>query len=325
MTLLSIIIPVYNVAEYLPVCLDSIISQLNEDVEVILVDDGSTDNSYPICADYAQRFECLKVVRQQNKGLSGARNTGMIHAVGNFVWFIDSDDWISEGSVQELLNHIVKCPDIEVVRFGFSLFEDGTDKYLEEYVYSPVHSVNSNTYFKQNEMLYQVWAGIYKRSFLQINNISFPEGMIYEDIPYNLQVYTSGAKMTVLPQKYYWYRVRQGSLLRSEVTLKKIVSVAHILDVCDSLIDKFAENKKEVIIAIRKKLDYLYVYIDHLYAYDGYTKEEKWEAFHKLNLNIPILSGESKGLIWSKLLLKWMPEVFYKKRIHYLKKKSQLV
>lgn len=325
MILLSIIVPVYNVADYLGRCLESITVQITDGVEVILIDDGSTDMSYAICTEFEKRFEYIRVVRQHNKGLSGARNTGMDYAQGDFVWFIDSDDWIETGAVPKLLEYMGKSPEIDVFRFGFTLFEDGTDECLEDYVYPAVHDVHSNTHFQHNEMMYQVWAGIYKRSFLQINNISFPEGMIYEDIPYNLQVYTSGAKMTILPQKYYWYRVRQGSLLRSEVTLKKIVSVAHIINVCDSLIDNFAGNKKEVTIAIRKKLDYLYVYIDHLYAYDGYTKEEKWEAFHKLNLNIPILSGESKGLIWFKLLLKWMPEVFYKKRIHYLKKKSQLV
>ena len=322
MIALSIIVPVYNVAKYLPTCLDSISSQLTATVEVILVDDGSTDDSYSICAYYAQRFDSFKIVRQQNKGLSSARNTGMLQASGQFVWFVDSDDWIAVGSIQELLNKIANSPETDVMRFGFTLFDDGTNKFVEEYSYQEQQNVCSNTYFQKNEMLYQAWAGIYKRSFLRVNNISFPEGMIYEDIPYNLLVYTASAKMTILPQKYYWYRVRQGSLLRSEVTLKKIVSVAHILKVCDDLIEKFADNKKEVTIAIRKKLDYLYVFIDHLYEYDGYTAKEKEAAFNQLNLDIPILLGESKGIVFTKLVLKWTPRLFYKKRLRYLKKQS---
>ncbi|WP_198033448.1 glycosyltransferase [Flavobacterium commune] len=323
--MLSIIVPVYNVADYLGRCLESITVQITDGVEVILIDDGSTDMSYAICTEFEKRFEYIRVVRQHNKGLSGARNTGMDYAQGDFVWFIDSDDWIVTGAVPKLLDYIRKSPEIDVFRFGFTLFKDETDEPVEEYVNSSVHDVKSNSYFQQNEMMYQVWAGIYKCTFLEKNSISFPEGMIYEDIPYNLQVYTSAARMTVLSHKFYWYRVRQGSLLRSEVNLKKIVSVAHILGVCDTLIDKFEGNNKEVTIAIRKKLDYLYVYIDHLHAYNGFTSEEKWKAFQKLNLHIPILPGESKGLIWKKLQLRWMPKIFYKNRIHYLKKQSQLI
>ena len=98
----SVIVPVYNVEKYLKDCLNSVINQTLEDIEIICVNDGSTDNSLAILEDYAKKDSRIKIINQKNKGLSGARNTGMKHVQGEYILFLDSDDWLKEDALSEL-------------------------------------------------------------------------------------------------------------------------------------------------------------------------------------------------------------------------------
>ncbi|MBR0467933.1 glycosyltransferase [Candidatus Saccharibacteria bacterium] len=118
--LISIIIPIYNAAKYLPYCLDSVIGQTYQNLEIILVDDGSTDNSYQIAKNYAKKDSRIKLTHQKNQGLSGARNTGIAKSTGTYLAFVDSDDEIGPGFAKKLLNPYQKNKDISLTVCGFS-------------------------------------------------------------------------------------------------------------------------------------------------------------------------------------------------------------
>ena len=179
--LLSVIIPVYKVEKYLRRCLDSIVNQTYKNLEIILVDDGSPDNSGKICDEYAQNDKRIKVIHQKNKGQGAARNTGIIAANGELITFVDSDDWIENNTyeimVSELLQYeldIIKCAIVET---------DGS-KIKRELNHK---TTNINVVISENILnLYfteftckVIWNGVYKRSI--IKNVEYPEGLVAED------------------------------------------------------------------------------------------------------------------------------------------------
>ena len=123
---ISVIIPIYNVEDYLPQCLDSVIHQTHENLEIILVNDGSTDSCTKICDEYAAKDNRIKIINQENGGLSVARNTGIRTATGDYIAFIDSDDWIVPNFCEILLITALEN-NAEMVECGFTKFENGNE------------------------------------------------------------------------------------------------------------------------------------------------------------------------------------------------------
>lgn len=312
--IISIIIPVYNVAEFLPECLESIIPQITPECELIVVNDGSTDASTSVIEEYKGRYPWLTFISQPNAGLSAARNTGMANAKGLYYWFLDSDDYVETHAVKTLLQAIADDPDVDILRFGFTLFNSDTGAATEVHTFDKQSKIDSNLYFADHELMFQAWSGIYRAKFLEKINLIFPAGKIYEDVPFNLEAYSSHASMAVISDSLYRYRIREGSLLRSRGSLKKVESVQYILEVCDKIIARSAHNISDVALAVKKKLDYTYLYIDQLTALEELSDQEKWRRFKNLNHSIPLLKSDTPGLIYSKFLLKYFPSLFYHKR-----------
>lgn len=311
---LSIIIPVYNVAEFLPECLDSIIPQITEECELIIVNDGSTDASASVIEEYQGRYPWLTYISQPNAGLSAARNTGMANAKGQYFWFVDSDDYVEAHAVKTLLDALANNPGVDLLRFGYTLFNSDTGAAVEVHTYAEQAKIDSNLYFADHELMFQAWSGIYRAKFLEKLNLIFPPDKIYEDVPFNLEAYSSHANMAVISDALYRYRIREGSLLRSRGSLKKVESVQYILEVCDKIIARSAHNIADAALAVKKKLDYTYLYIDQLTALEELSDQEKWNRFKNVNHSIPLLKRDTPGLIYSKLLLKFFPSLFYHKR-----------
>ena len=128
--LVSIVVPIYNTAKYLPACLDSIINQTYQNLEIILVDDGSTDNSYQIAKDYAKKDSRIKLIHQKNAGQSAARNAGLTKSTGNFIGFIDSDDEVKPNFIKSLLELYTNNISIAVCGHQYKRLDKGTSKNL---------------------------------------------------------------------------------------------------------------------------------------------------------------------------------------------------
>lgn len=173
---LSIIIPVYNIENYISKCLDSILNQDFIDYEIILINDGSTDNSLSICKEYVIMDQRIKLFSQENRGVSAARNNGISKSNGEWLCFIDGDDFIEENSLGKLLKHSYSN-DCECI-IGRSYTNDGNKAIKEKYRYN--ESLVGNTYdgislvFEKSYFRGGIWGVLYKKSLLIDNNILFP-------------------------------------------------------------------------------------------------------------------------------------------------------
>lgn len=217
--MLSFILPIYNVEAYLPQCLESILPQWTDACEVILVDDGSPDNSGAICDHYAQIHENIRVIHKTNGGLSSARNAGMELATGKYVLFVDSDDYIEEGSVEKLLRWTDSTnADVAFLRTR-KVFPDGTSEPLGE------NLVRDRILGKSREEVLtflaecpkfpaSAWGKIYRRDFLLEHGFRFPDDRrLSEDLQYSLDILLTAETFDYLDFPYYCYRQnRAGSI-----------------------------------------------------------------------------------------------------------------
>ena len=223
--LLSVIIPVYNVAKYLPYCVESVLNQEYADIEVILVDDGSTDGCSEICDAYAQTDSRVRVIHKANGGLSSARNAGLDIATGELIAFLDSDDWIDSDTYSSNL-HYFYSSDVDVVHFPV------TDKYLPERIGTAVPTIR----FRRNMVIFNLvekftlwqrqefssYAGskIYRKEVWE--GLRFPEGMNFEDKFVLCDVLEKCKGFVLSETGLYHYRDREDSISVSPLSPSKI-------------------------------------------------------------------------------------------------------
>ncbi|MBQ7142727.1 MAG: glycosyltransferase [Bacteroidaceae bacterium] len=222
---LSVIVPVYNVEKFLPRCLDSLLRQGLEvgEYEVICVNDGSPDNSAAILAEYeAKHPDVFKVITQENKGLGGARNTGMEAAQGEWIAFVDSDDYVIDDGYRYLLEHFCK-EDIEVLQFSCVLAYTGGES-----LYDPDARPTGEVTFEGNGAdLYNkvtmpyVWTKFYRRSFLEKHGIRFKSAFM-EDEPFNFDVFSHSPRLCVVTSKVYRYEQGNANSILSDTNTEKV-------------------------------------------------------------------------------------------------------
>ena len=211
----SVIIPVYNVKEYLSDCIDSVLAQSISDYEVILVNDGSTDGSGELCDQYAEKYPQIHTVHQQNQGVSVARNTGLEKATGEYVLFLDSDDWW-EPNLLELLNPVTeKAPDL--VEFGYKTINaDGqmVCTYPNLLAEGARGSEHLQHLFQNNTMpIGSSCASAYRRQFMLDCKLRFPVGVRYgEDLKFRIGILEHATCVYSLRNVPYCYRMRQTSV-----------------------------------------------------------------------------------------------------------------
>lgn len=250
----SVIVPVYNVEAYLEQCLDSIRNQdINKDTfEIICIDDGSTDSSGLLLDKYQEEHPELqmKVIHQKNGGLAAARNTGLRVAKGNYICFVDSDDTIQPETLKECLDAL-RHTDAPVLVFGAKAFNDGAiyqkESDFDNWLIPKYSGMHHLTFEKMRRTAQCVWNKIYSRRFLELNNIQFNEGLLYEDISFTWSIYLEDIDFYYLPKCFYYYRLRQGSIMEESLKEKSFDSVKdHLINV-ECVIDRFVNDKQRVI------------------------------------------------------------------------------
>ncbi len=236
--LFSVIVPVYNVEPYLMQCLNSLVQQTCKDAEIIVVDDGSTDASGDICDEFAASYSFISVIHQKNQGLAGARNAGMDCARGEWICFVDADDWVDTDMLELLQMHIL-ASDADLYRFGYqSIDESGAPQRDHSMAKKPtLFSLSDETtrfrfYFKDFSRTVRVWAGAYRRSIIEEHNLYFvDEKLIYaEDMLFNFQYMLYANAMLYLPDILYNYRLREGSLTHITDFEMRLVRVGTLLE-----------------------------------------------------------------------------------------------
>ena len=226
--LISVIVPVYNVAPYLRQCVDSILSQSYINLEVLLIDDGSTDESGAICDEYAQQDSRVKVIHKSNGGLSSARNVGLSLASGEWISFVDSDDWLDTNIYQKCIDELERYPDLDLVRFfiNYAYQEKGTNSYRLEPFREAEKSltINQSSCFRYPKRIPAVvWSSIYKTSMLKSLGLTFIEGLIHEDEYFTAELYAraKSLKGRYIPFYGYYYRKnREGAITHNDNSIK---------------------------------------------------------------------------------------------------------
>ena len=206
--LLSVIVPVYNVEKYLKRCLESILVQSWNDYEIILVDDGSTDSSAQICDLYAEKYEMIRVIHKENKGLSDTRNRGIEKASGEYVYFPDSDDWLEPNTFSEL-SDVIEELTYDIISFNREFVTSEEDKLIS--AKSRIQKLSGKQalleMLKQSDVTGFANDKIYRKKLFLDNDIEFPVGKYYEDLGTNYKLFLKATKVYVTNQKYYHYLI----------------------------------------------------------------------------------------------------------------------
>lgn len=206
--LLTVVIPVYNVEKYLNRCIESILLQEWKNYDILLVDDGSTDHSPQICDDYVKAYDFISVIHKENGGLSEARNTGISHAKGEYVYFPDSDDWI-EPDTFIALAEALESQDFDIISFNREFVKGEEDAIVSEPEVTQVFE-GKDAFVQMLKHTYITGFAndkIYRKSLFIDNNILFPSRKYYEDLGTNYKLFLSAQKVYATNQKYYHYLI----------------------------------------------------------------------------------------------------------------------
>lgn len=246
--LVSIIVPVYNVENYLETCVNSLLKQTYNNIEIILVDDGSTDHSGEICDKYADQHSVIRVIHQENQGLSGARNHGIAEAKGEYISLVDSDDFVSKDFIQALYAPMISM-DCDMVCMETHPYLDGDEKSVYEYWRSFHAEEIKAAIYERDEIydlaLYQIvkvtgaQQKLYKKTLF--DTVRFPEGKYYEDLGSLPDVLYQIHKFALLDHSLYAYRIRQNSIMNENFNQHKMDCIW----VSDHVVDFTRQNMPE--------------------------------------------------------------------------------
>ena len=281
---ISVIIPVYNTAKYIEKCLDSILNQTYKDIEIIIVNDGSTDNSEKIIKKYLNKYSNIKYFYEENKGQASARNLALTKASGKYITFLDSDDYIDSNMFKTMIdnacdNDIIIC-DI--------LMEDN-----KKYILKTYNCVKDDPGKNYITSYMGPVAKLYKKSFLEKNKFKFIENIFYEDlasIAY-LGMYTK--KIKYIEKPFYHYVIRNGSTMKQKKYNKHLEDIFYVIN---HLSEKINSN------SYKDELEYLY--IEHLL----YSSSLRFIKYNRLDMLYKI----------NEIIRKKYP--LYKKNIYYKNK-----
>ena len=238
----SIIVPVYQVEKYIRQCVDSILAQTFTDFELILVDDGSKDKSGQICDEYARMDTRVKVIHKENGGAADTRNRGMDQAVGNYVMFVDSDDYIAPTMIECLYQNILnENADIAACNYLY-FFENDRKKDFATNVKSEVLTGKEIFYYRKNERNYGFWTVVWNKLMKRetVGKVRFRSGKYYEDEFWANEIYQMDIKIVTIPECLYYYRQHENSTMRQ----KKIARSLDLIEAYQERIYIYLKEQK---------------------------------------------------------------------------------
>ena len=284
---LSILIAAYNVGGFIDRCLASIVKQVDESLEIVVINDGSTDNTLEIIKKYKEADDRIIIVDKPNGGVIEARKSGYKEATGDYIWFVDGDDWIEEGCIKKIYEYI-KNNEYDMVCFDAYLAYD--DKPKEK-----LHPNRQEELYEGEEYLAEllvgkasgsVWSKVIKKRFLVENKVEFAKKISYaEDVALMTSIAISEPKVLVLNDIFYYYYQREGSIINSST--KKILELKDFSDFSKRMIKKGNFEKK-----YKDELDYfLYLHtfqgiIPKIFTKGSVYGKQSFDIWKGLNINI---------------------------------------
>lgn len=252
--MISVVVPIYKVEEYIEECITSILNQTYKNIEVILVNDGSPDKCGEICENFKQNDDRITVIHQSNRGLSNARNTGLKRAKGKYICFIDSDDYI-ENDFLEVLYNEAENNNLDITCGSYTKLY--SDKKMEK------NNRNINLYtekaiegkeFLRNQFIFndyrmEVWTNLYNKNFLLENKIEFYDGILHEDEEFTPKVFLKANRVKLVYTNGYIYRQREESIMNKTSTIRNVDSIKLIINELSKIFynEKIDDISKDVI------------------------------------------------------------------------------
>lgn len=322
---ISILVPVYNAEKYIEKCIKSIINQTYKNIEIVLIDDESKDDSLKIMRKMQKQDERIKIVSIENKGVADARNKALENATGTFVTFVDSDDTIEKDYLEILYNNLKKYDaDIAVINCkniieetGAILHKDFGIKQIKEY--TSTEAVKDLFYY--NFLRHSPWGKLYKKNVW--DNLKFPLGKNYEDLAIIYKTFLNANKIIYIPEEKYNYLIRKGSIVHNEI---RITDVQAIIEYCKMILEDINKNYPN----LRKAAEFLLV--DHeLYLW--YRIPSKEEYLEYLNIAKVNVKKYRKNVLKDKnvskkhkvaIILSYFGRRIYKKAIEINKKRNRI-
>jgi len=248
----SVIIPIYNVQDYLILCIESVVNQTLKEIEIICVNDGSTDDSLLILQEYSKKDDRIMIITQRNRGASEARNTGIKYSNGEFIYFLDSDDFLDKNALFELYKYAIKY-NLDIIYFKLSSFTNNDTIKNDVKIDNPNDlnfDIKSNDIMEgkylfvklKQKGLYSpvIWLSFIKKQFYIENKLSFYPGIINEDVLFTLIGILKAKRTTYIARQYHHYRIHSKSITQSKISVKNLYSYFIVY----YLISKFIENNK---------------------------------------------------------------------------------
>jgi glycosyltransferase involved in cell wall biosynthesis len=284
---ISVIIPVYNVERYLKECLNSVCNQTLENIEIICVNDGSTDSSESILNEYADKDDRIKIISQANQGLGAARNRGLENASAQYVYFLDSDDYIDLTTLEKLFNNAVSNSS-DVVLFKFQNVDDNKnlhkrgiefkiDKIFGDIDYNDFSFTYSDVKRHVMNSAFSACLKLYRRDFIE--KFRFPEALHFEDVPVHVQVMLEAEKISFVPEFLYYYRSNPDSILNSNT---KGFDIFKVIDMVEDYLkenNRYDELEEEFIFF---KIAQILVYLASTDSEEYFTKAKS--EFSKITI-----------------------------------------
>jgi len=248
--LISVIVPVYNVDAYLDRCVHSIINQTYQNLEIILIDDGSTDTCPQLCDEWGKKDNRIKVIHKNNGGLSDARNAGLTVANGVLIGFVDSDDWVAPEMYERLKNAIDKNKsDISACSVKMVWESTAIEKMLtvQENCVLGQHEAQKEL-LNENKLKHPVWYKLYKRSV--IKDILFDKGKYHEDVYWSYQIIGNAANVSIIDYIGYFYWQRANSIMGNNYSLKRLDVIEAVCRRYEYFKNEFPELSKQAKLSI---------------------------------------------------------------------------
>lgn len=306
--LISIIVPVYNVEAYLERCLDSLVGQTYSNIEIILVDDGSTDHCPEICDIWERKDPRIKVIHKENGGLSDARNAGLKMATGEYIAFVDSDDWLDLEYCDVMIKTMFEN-DADIVECGTYLVDESGEKISQRRASNPQLILDREEALERlltEDGVYQtVWNKLYKRIVIQ--DIWFEVGKYHEDEFWTYKVFDRMNKMIVIHNPQYYYLQRDSSIMGEKYSIKRLDGLEARAERANFL-DKY--KKLGNLAKVQLWYALLYHYQNIICYLNGIEKKEAMDKIKYIMKQNPLTAGAKKTLslkyrYWFELFIRF--------------------
>ncbi len=275
----SIIVPVYNVEQYLEQCLESLRAQDYKDYEVICINDGSTDGSREVLTRWESLYAQMRVIDRENGGLSATRNTGLKAVTGDYVVFVDSDDWVESTMLSRLAASI---DNEDMLCFACRRTDNEATDSLSKEQSSGWDYYNHHALEHREVPFVCVWQRCYRRQFLLDNGLSFREGILHEDNEFTPRVCLKAKSVKVIPDVLYNYRVRPGSIM----TTRGLKSKESLILIGNELSELFANESKIDNTIIYRALTQCYqmAFVDNTCEDDLHLRQMiDWQCYRRVS------------------------------------------